>query len=67
VGSGSGSSGCQVDPATGFELNCSETGSSTGFLDVLAYVLLVAIVVAPIITAAYLGYRLRHRPAAATA
>lgn len=55
---------CQIDAETGREFNCTETASST---DVLAIVLLVALLVVPIITTAYLTYRLRRHPAAATA
>ena len=36
-------------------------------MNVFGIVLLIAIVVAPVITAAYLGYRLRRRPASAAA
>jgi uncharacterized membrane protein len=61
---------CEVDPATGREFNCitqtDHVASSTGGVDVLAIALLVAIVVAPIITTAYLVYRLRRQPTAAT-
>jgi uncharacterized membrane protein len=55
---------CQIDAETGREFNCAETASST---DVLVIVLVVALLVVPIITTAYLTYRLRRRPAAATA
>ena len=69
---GSGSSGgtiCEVDPATGRELNCVETSTTdpSSFTDTLSIVLLVALLVTPIITTAYLTYRLRRQPAAATA
>jgi HAAS len=74
VGSSSGSSGggsvCEVDPSTGRGINCSEfsaPGSSTDVFDVLKFVVLAAIVVAPIVTTAYLAYRLRRQPSAATA
>ena len=78
VGAGSGGGGglgvgtdCQVDPGTGREFNCitqtDHFGSSTGGVNVLAIVLLVAIVATPFITTAYLAYRLRRGPAAATA
>jgi uncharacterized membrane protein len=65
----SGGSVCDVDPATGREFNCREFGdaSSTGLTDVLAFVLFVAVLVAPIVTTAYLTYRLRRNPAVATA
>jgi uncharacterized membrane protein len=74
-GDGSASStDCEVDPATGRELNCihqvmSSTGSSnlTSFKHVLTTVFLIALVVTPIVTTAYLTYRLRRRPATATA
>jgi uncharacterized membrane protein len=64
---GGGSLVCPVGPPSGPELNCSEQGSSLGFMNVFGVVLLIAIVVAPVITAAYLGYRLRRRPASAAA
>ena len=67
AGEGSGSSLCSVDPPTGREFNCTENGSATSFSDVLAYVLLLAVIVAPIITTAYLAYRLRRQQVAATA
>jgi hypothetical protein len=74
VGSGGGmgvGTDCQVDPGTGREFNCitqtDHSASSTSGADVLAIVLLVAILAAPFITTAYLTYRLRRRPAAATA
>jgi HAAS len=60
-----GPSSCETDPATG-RVNCTGSASSTGVLDVLAIVLLVALLVVPIITTAYLTYRLRRQPAAAT-
>ena len=68
-GGGSSISGCQIDPGTGREFNCFEesTTDPTSFTDVLAIVFLVALVVAPIITTAYLTHRLRRQPAAATA
>jgi uncharacterized membrane protein len=65
VGS-SGPSSCQSDPVTG-EFNCVDPGASTSFVDVLVIVFLVALLVAPIVTTAYLTYRLRRHPAAATA
>ena len=62
---------CQIDPGTGREFNCitqtDHFGGSTGGVNVLAIVLVVAIVATPFITTAYLAYRLRHRPATATA
>jgi uncharacterized membrane protein len=61
---------CEFDPATGRQFNCShESTSSTGvgFTDVLGIVLLIAVVVAPVITTAYLGYRLRRGPVTALA
>jgi uncharacterized membrane protein len=68
----SGSSGgslCDVDPGTGRDINCTEFGSSdsTDVFDVVKGVLFLAIIVAPLVTAAYLAYRLRHQPAPATA
>lgn len=73
---GGGTAGsCEVDPSTGREFNCVHQvmnspgpSDSTSFMDVLITLLLAALVVAPIITIAYLTYRLRRRPAiAATA
>lgn len=66
VGS-SGPESCQIDPATGGEFNCTGSASSTGFMDVLTIVVLVALLVIPFITTAYLAHRLRRQPAAATA
>lgn len=70
LGGGSSSvSSCDVDPETGREFNCVETSTTdpTSFTEVLAIVFLVALLVTPIITTAYLTYRLRRRPATATA
>jgi uncharacterized membrane protein len=69
---GGGSLGtlCEVDPTSGREFNCSSQASSStgvGFTDVLGILLLIAVVIAPVITTAYLGYRLRRRPVAAVA
>lgn len=62
---------CQTDPATQQQINCHRLGSGVSSAEstteVLGLLLLIVIVVAPIITTAYLGYRLRHRPAAAIA
>jgi uncharacterized membrane protein len=68
AGGGSSVSSCEIDPTSGREFNCFETSTTdtTSFTDVLAIVFLVALVVAPIITMAYLTYRLRRHPAAAT-
>jgi hypothetical protein len=63
---GSSSSSCQADPATG-KFNCVASGSSTSFMNVLVFALVVALLVAPIFTTAYLTYRLRRHPAPATA
>ena len=64
---GSAAASCQVDPVTGGEFNCVDSGGATSFMDVLVIALLVALLVVPIITTAYLTYRLRRQPAAATA
>ena len=45
----------------------SESGGSADFVDALVMTLFLAIVIAPILTTAYLTYRLLRRPAAATA
>jgi uncharacterized membrane protein len=65
----SGGGSCEFDPGTGREINCTDFGASdsTGAFDVVKVLLLAAIIVAPIITTAYLAYRLRRQPAAATA
>lgn len=70
--SGGGSSvvsDCEIDPGTGREFNCIETSTTdpTSSTDVLAIVFVIALVVTPIITTAYLTYRLRRRPAVAAA
>jgi len=69
AGGGGSSTICgDPDPKTGgYPFNCSETGSSTSFTHVLTFALVIAVVVTPIVTTAYLGYRLRRQPAAATA
>jgi uncharacterized membrane protein len=66
------STDCEVDPSTGREFNCVHqagsspgSGDSTSFTDVLTIVFLIALVVTPLITTAYLVYRLRRRPAVA--
>ncbi len=63
---GSGSSTCTTDPFTG-KWNCVDSSSSGGFPHFLGALLLLGVIVAPIITTAYLTYRLRRRTAAATA
>ena len=63
-----GSSGsCDIDPSTGREFNCMESGSAPDFVDALVMGLFLAIIIAPIITTTYLTYRLLRRPGAATA
>ena len=62
----SGTGPCEVDPVTGPE-PCGGSSDSSGFTDVLGIVLLIAVVLAPIVTTSYLAYRLRRQPAAATA
>jgi hypothetical protein len=68
-GGGMGITGCEFDPATGREFNCSttETTDPTTFLDILGIILIVALLATPIITTTYLAYRLRRHPAAAAA
>ena len=68
----SSSTDCEIDPSTGREFNCVHQvtrspgpSDSTSFTDVLTTFLLVGLVVTPIITIAYLTYRLRRRPAVA--
>jgi uncharacterized membrane protein len=60
-----GGESCEVDPSTGQEINCTSFGTSpsTDVVDVLKFVLFVAILIAPILTTAYLTYRLRRRSA----
>lgn len=69
AGGGSGVSGCEIDPDTGREFNCFETSTTdtTSFTEILGIVFLVALLLTPIFTTAYLTYRLRRQPAAATA
>jgi uncharacterized membrane protein len=64
--SSSGPTSCESDPVTG-KFNCVDSASSGGFVHALIVVLLLALIVAPIITIGYLMYRLRRQPAAATA
>ena len=70
VSAGGGTSVCgpiQVVPAgtpTPTAAPCESTSDPTNYLAVAGVILLV---VAPLITTAYLTYRLRHRPVAATA
>jgi uncharacterized membrane protein len=67
AGGGSSDTNCVVD--SDGRANCFETSTSdpTSFTEILAIVFLVALVVTPLITTAYLTYRLRRQPAAATA
>jgi uncharacterized membrane protein len=60
---------CEVDPNLGTTLNCIDRGgsSSTGVWDVLVVAGLVALVIAPLVTTAYLAHRMRRHPASATA
>ena len=58
---------CQVDPATGQEFNCVGSSDSIGVMDVLGIVLMIAVLITPVVTTAYLAYRLRRGPAAAAA
>jgi uncharacterized membrane protein len=58
----SGSSYCQLDPSTGQDFNCSGSGGSTSFGDVLGLVVMLVVLVTPVITTAYLAYRLRRVP-----
>jgi uncharacterized membrane protein len=64
---GGGGSTCVFDPTTG-ENHCTPVdGSGWTVLDVLKILVVAGIIVAPIITTMYLGYRLRQRQPAATA
>jgi uncharacterized membrane protein len=70
LSSAGGGSGCQGEilPGSGREYDCfgASAPDSTSFMDVVATGFLIALVVAPIITTAYLTYRLRrHSPVAA--
>ena len=64
---------CDMDPATGREFNCvtnrlpEQVVDSSSASQVFPWLLVVAVVVIPIITTAYLTYRLRRQPAAETA
>jgi HAAS len=63
-----GPTSCQFSPVgIGQPASCIESSNSASFTDVLALVLMIVVVVTPIITTAYLAYRLRHHAAAATA
>jgi len=62
-----GGSTCVYDPTTG-ENHCTPVDvSGWTVLDVLKILVVAGIIVAPIITTMYLGYRLRQRQPAATA
>jgi hypothetical protein len=62
-----GGSSCLIDPATGQNHCTPVDGSGWDALDVLKILVIAAIIVAPIITTMYLGYRLRRQQAAAPA
>jgi len=63
-----GGSTCQIDSTTGQNHCTPVDGSDWNVFDVLKVLVVAAIIVAPIITTMYLGYRLRHhQQAAATA
>jgi uncharacterized membrane protein len=57
------SSSCSIDPATGQEFDCSTSSGASS----LGIVLAIVVLATPVVTTAYLAYRLRRRPAAATA
>jgi len=66
---GGGSSGgktCEIDPGTGQELNCTQFGTDSS-ADIIGIAVLAVLLLAPIVTTAYLAYRMRSHPAAATA
>jgi uncharacterized membrane protein len=58
---------CELDPGTGREISCVNQGGGSSGWDILRLAGLVAIVVAPLITTAYLAHRMRRYPASATA
>jgi uncharacterized membrane protein len=63
-----GPTSCQFSPVgSGQPENCIASSDGTGVMDVLAILLMVAVVITPIVTTAYLAYRLRAQPGAATA
>ena len=62
---GSGGGICISDLNNPSRAACTGEGTSTG--DVITVVALIALLIAPLVTTAYLAYRLRHQPAAATA
>ena len=62
---GSDSGTCISDLKNPNMVACTGEGTSAG--DVITVVGLIALLIAPLVTTAYLAYRLRHQPAAATA
>jgi len=65
--SGSGGDACPVQPSTAPETDCVSSGGSSSSTNVLGIVLTTVVLVTPIITTAYLAYRLRRQPASAVA
>lgn len=64
--SGGGSGVCELDPGTGREINCTQAPPDTPSLtDILAIALVVVLLVAPIVSTAYLAWRMRSRRVAA--
>jgi hypothetical protein len=66
-GVSAGPSVCHADASTGGKWDCVDSGSSTSVVDILKTIVVAAVIVAPVLTTAYLTYRLRRRPAAAMA
>jgi hypothetical protein len=64
--SGGSGSVCDIDVGTGREFNCTpKQHDTTSVTDVLGIALLIVLLVAPIVSTAYLAYRMRTRPVAA--
>jgi hypothetical protein len=63
-GGGSGQV-CEISPATQQETNCVPYSGTSSSTDVFAIALLVLLALAPIVTTAYLAYRMRSRTVAA--
>jgi len=60
---------CQIDPETGRQFNCTAPDKAasmgTSASDILAIAFLIVLLVAPIVTTAYLSHRMRRRMVAA--
>jgi hypothetical protein len=56
---------CILDPQTGREVSCTGSSDTTSLTDVLGVVLFVLLLLAPIVTTAYLARRMNSRGVAA--